>query len=441
MYKTGEEISDKLILDFISLYEKDNKDKYKKMQDYYEGKSSILNRTMIDGNDVNNKVANNYAGYITDMATGYFIGRPVTYTSNEENDIMDIVQEIYNYNDEQEINAEVAKQTSIKGRCFEVVYLDESDLDENNMPRLRLGKVNAENMMAVYDYSISPEMTFAIRFYDITVNKKKIRKIEVYTKTDIIFYEQNGSKLVEIEKKEHFFKIVPVIEYVNNEENQGDFEKVLSLIDAYDKAESDSINNLEYFANSYMYLVGMKGTDMNQIKEMKQLRVLLLDKEGEAGFLTKGENSAETENVSNRLKNDIHKFAMVPDLSDEQFASNASGIAMLYKLLGLEQLAVKKERKMKKALQRRLEIICNFLNFRCANYDYTKIQMKFLRNIPVNDKENAEIVQILQSIISKKTAISYLKMIDDVNAELENIEKEKDSYSIDLDRSGDIDVA
>ena len=124
---------------------------------------------------------------------------------------------------------------------------------------------------------------------------------------------------------------------------------------------------------------------------------------------------------------------MVPDLSDEQFSNNASGIAMLYKLLGLEQLAVKKERKMKKALQRRLEIIVNYLNFKGANYDYKEIKMQFVRNIPVNDKENVEIAQILQGMISQKTAISYLKMIDDVNAELENIKNEKDAY-VDLDK-------
>lgn len=440
MYRTDElELTNDMIIEFVAQYEKDTKDKYKLMQDYYENKNEILKRTTIEGNDINNKLANNYAGYITDMATGYFIGRPVTYTTTKEDDLIDLIQDIYNYNDEQDENNEIAKQCSIKGRCYEVIYLDETDLDETGMPRLRFNKVNAENMVVIYDYNISPEMMFAIRFYDVMKNKKTIRKIELYSKTSIIFYEQEGKKLKEIETKQHFFGIVPVVEFINNEEIQGDFEKVRTLIDAYDKAESDSINNLEYFANCYMYLVGMKNTTMDEIKDMKQLRVLLLDEKGEAGFLTKQENSAETENVANRLKSDIHKFAMVPDLSDENFSNNSSGIAMLYKLLGLEQLAVKKERKTKKALQRRLEIICNYLNFKGNNYDYRQIQMKFMRNIPVNDKENVEIVQMLQGIISKKSSISYLKMVDDVNAELENIEKEKQSYSIDLDKVGDLD--
>ena len=90
------------------------------------------------------------------MATGYFIGRPVTYTSSNDA-LLDIIQNIYNYNDEQDENNEIAKQFSVKGRCYEIVYLDENDLDENNMPRLRFNKIDADNMIAVYDYNISPE--------------------------------------------------------------------------------------------------------------------------------------------------------------------------------------------------------------------------------------------------------------------------------------------
>ena len=50
---------------------------------------------------------------------------------------------------------------------------DGRDLDENNMPRLRFNKIDADNMIAVYDYNISPEMVFAARWYDVTINKKK----------------------------------------------------------------------------------------------------------------------------------------------------------------------------------------------------------------------------------------------------------------------------
>lgn len=431
MIRMEGEITPQQIKKFIERYERENKERYETFQKYYEGHNSILHRIMMGDTDVNNKIANNYAGYITDMATGYFIGKPVSYSGDEH--FLQAIQELYNYNDEQDENSEIVKQASIKGRCFEIVYLDENDTDETGKPRLRFNKINAEEMLAVYDYGISPEMVCAVRWYEVEEGQgKNIRKVEVYTKTDIFYYEQKNGELKKVKQVPHLFKIVPVIEYLNNEEAQGDFEKVLTLIDAYDKSCSDALNNLEYFANCYMYLINMKQTKEEEIRRMKQMRVLLLDEAGEAGFLTKEENSQGSENMANRLKSDIHKFCMVPDLSDEHFSNNSSGIAMLYKLLGLEQLAVKKERKMKKGLQRRLEIITNYLNLRGNRFNYRDIQLKFTRNIPVNDKENVEIVQLLQGIISKKTSLSYLKMVDDVNQELQNIEEEKQVYA-DLD--------
>ena len=224
LYKYEGEITDKVIAEFISMHIKDNKQRYKKLQDYYVGKNSILQRVMIQGNNINNKVSNNYAGYITDMATGYFLGRPVNYTDIGKNNFLSVIQDIYNYNDEQDENVELSKQASIKGKSFEVIYLDLNDLDENNLPKLRFNKVESENMFCVYDYGLSPEIYFAVRFYDISMNKKTVTKIEVYTKDEIIFYEKNGSKLTETQRTPHFFKIVPVIEFQNNEECIGDFE-------------------------------------------------------------------------------------------------------------------------------------------------------------------------------------------------------------------------
>ena len=74
--------------------------------------------------------------------------------------------------------------------------------------------------------------------------------------------------------------------------------------------------------------------DAEDIQQMKENRVIILDEDGEADWLIKSENDTVSENLKNRYKNDIHKFAKVPDLSDEAFSSNASGVAIKYKLFG-----------------------------------------------------------------------------------------------------------
>ena len=64
------------------------------------------------------------AKYITDTATSYFVGQPVVYNSQDDA-YLQTVQDIFDYNDEQDHNMELAKQCSICGSCFEMLYLDE----------------------------------------------------------------------------------------------------------------------------------------------------------------------------------------------------------------------------------------------------------------------------------------------------------------------------
>ena len=163
-----------------------------------------------------------------------------------------------------------------------------------------------------------------------------VEYVEVYTRMDITKYQLDMGGLRQLEQKFHVFGQVPVTPYYNNAECQGDFELVISEIDAYDSFESDSVNEADYFADSYLVLSGMEGTESSDIAAMKQNRVLIFPEGGTGTWLTKTVNDAWIENEKKRLDQDIHKFSFCPPMTDENFASNASGVAMRYKLLGLE---------------------------------------------------------------------------------------------------------
>jgi SPP1 family phage portal protein len=153
-----------------------------------------------------------------------------------------------------------------------------------------------------------------------------------------------------LETYPHYFGMVPIAIYKNNEEETGDFENVISLIDAYDKLESDSLNDFEYFVDAYLALYGFTAEE-EDIRDMKERRVLLMDEGTSAEWLTKDTSDSHIENIKNRIDADIHKFAKCPNMADQEFASNASGVAIKYKLLGTENKISIKERKFKRGLQ------------------------------------------------------------------------------------------
>lgn len=425
MIQTNLEVTQELIVKLIDNHKVLDIPNFNKLQDYYEGKSAILDRQMEEGKP-NNKLVANYPGYIVDMINGYAFGKPISYASQDEQ-LIEVIQDILNYNDEHAHNKEIAKSMGIKGRAYELVYADE---DGN----LRLARLGAEDCIMVYDTAVNPEPSFAIRYYTISdiLTDTNIDYAEVYTKDEIITFQSDGKTYGITERVPHYFGIVPVIEYNNNTEQLGDFEKVLSLIDAYDVACSNKVNDLDYFSDAYLCLIGMLGTEQEDIIDMKNKRVLLLDENGQASFLIKPSNDAESENVKDRLKSDIHKFSMTPDMTDEQFGNNTSGVAMAYKLLGLENKATDKEANFKKGLQRRFEIICNFLNTKGSSFDFRDISITFTRNKPINELEAVQIANMLKGLVSEITVLQNIPQVSDVTEELERLEKEKEDYT-DLD--------
>ena len=404
----------------IQKYISDNRKREQRLQklyDYYKGKTAICGRILADASKPNNKIVNPYASYITDTFTGYFLGEPITYTSKNEQ-LLARIDELYNYNDEAAENAELAKDASIFGVAYELLYTDEN-------ADIRFKKIDAIKAIPIYDNTLEEDLLYFIRYYDNTdiMTNKTTTFVEVYSREWIRYYVDEYA-LEFVREVPHAFKGVPINIYQNNEELLGDFENVISLIDAYDKITSDSVNDMEYFADCYLALYGMSGTEAEDITAMKEQRVLLMETDARAEWLTKQINDTYVENLKNRIDTQIHKFSRCPALTDADFAANASGVAMKYKLMGLETATSKKERAFKKALQRRLELICNVYSVMGTDFDYREIQMNFTRNIPSNLVEMADVISKIGHLLSEETQISLLPIEINATDELQKKQAE-----------------
>ena len=391
-----------------------------KLQEYYMGKHAILQRQYEDASKPNNKVVNPYANYITTLITGYFIGEPVQYTSPDEN-ALDHYKEILDYNDEASVNKDIAKWQSICGEGYDITYIDK---DGN----IRFKALPAIGMIPVYNDDLEEKLLYIIRYwstYDIE-HDMNIEYVEVYSSVEIIKYKKDvAGTLQVIDQKYHVFGQVPVTPYFNNDECQGDFELVISEIDAYDSFESDSVNEADYFADSYLVLSGMEGTTSEDVAGMKENRVLVFPEGGQGSWLTKSVNDTWIENEKKRLDQDIHKFSFCPPMTDENFASNASGVAMKYKLMGLENKVGVKENEFEKGLRRRIELIYGVMRKVSGEADYLDINIVFTRNLPQDLSAAVDTVIKLDGIVSDETRLALLPMDIDAEAELEKVEEQK----------------
>lgn len=391
-----------------------------KLYEYYIAKHAIEKRILADSAKPNNRIVNPFARYITDTMTGFFIGEPITYKSNNEELIAALAQ-ILNYNDEASENSELAKDASICGEAYELLYIDEDGAT-------RFKRIKPIKAIPIYDDTVEEELLYFIRYYENEdiMNGNITTYVEVYSRADYKLYKMDISALTLIDEKAHAFGAVPIVVYKNNEENLGDFEPVLSLIDAYDTLSSDTVNDVQAFVDAYLVLTGMLGTEAEDIAAMRENRVILLDSDSKAEWLVKnGDGTTNMETIKERITQDIHKFSFCPAMTDENFAGNASGVAMKYKLMGLENATAKKESSFKKGIQRRLELICNILYLMGTSYDYREVEVVFTRNIPSNLAETADTINKIGNLLSEETRISILPL--DINYTEEKERKEREA--------------
>lgn len=402
----------------------------KKLRRYYDNQNDIKDRTKTDTKKPNNKISHNYAAYITDNYVGYMLGIPITYKSNNRN-LVESVNSVNIYNDVIDHDTSIGQDQSICGYAYELLY---TDLDGN----LRYTHINTEDIIVVYDDTLERKEMFAIRVVEDSDNSFIVEAIDDYHR--ISYKGKNGKVEMPILGSEviHNLGFMPVCTYDNNNSRTGDFEKVIPLIDAYDQSQSDTANDFEYFTDCLLVVSGamVEEYDENGNRvNFKDDRVLnFLDKEGDAKYLIKNINDAATENYKKRLNQDIHKFSNVIDLSDEKFASNLSGVAISFKLTGMENKTAIKVNKFRKGLMKRIEIITNYANTFGTRLDlYTDITPVFTRNVPSNAKELVEIAKSLYGILSDETVISMIPNVEDPASEIEKIKKQKKENMEELD--------
>ncbi len=401
----------------------------KKNMAYYQGKHKILEDAKRE-----NRLVCNHAKDISDTASSYFIGNPVTYKSDA--DIKDLTDSLETAGAD-ETDGDNGLDLSIYGLAYEYVYVKEN---ENNLLTKNL---SPENTFMVKDDSIEENELFAVYYYvrkDDSGTGPEHYIATVLTpnyKYELDIQNNEVPQLTTELPAPHYLGEIPIIEYLNNKLAIGDFELQIPLIDAYNALMSDRITDKEQFIDAILAIYGTllsdedePGTEEEDLnikkakERLKKYKVLELPDTAKAEYLTRTFDESGVEILKKAIEQDIHKFSHIPCMSDESFGGNVSGVAMEFKLLGMENITKIKTRYYRKGLRKRIRIFCNYLALHGKSVDPAGITMTFTRALPKNLLEISQIVANLWGKVSRKTLLSQVPFVDDVDEELKALDEE-----------------
>ena len=366
------------------------------------------------------RIAVNFAKYITDTMNGFFIGIPIKVMCDEDKAVADYVEFLDQYNDQDDNNAELSKMCSIYGKAYEMYYVDD-------LGNIGITYLPPEEAFMIYDDSILERPRYFCRVYK---DADDIVYVSVSDDTRVRYLSMEGGlHWLPEEEKSHGFEGVPATEYRENEEEIGIFEPVLTMINEYNEAVSEKANDVAYFADAYLKVLGAKVLPDN-LQEIRDNRIInfegLLDNgQLEVDFLQKPDGDTSQEHLLDRLEKLIFQISMVANISDENFGTS-SGIALKYKLQAMSNLALTKQRKFTSGMNRRYMLIFSNPVSGMKKDDWVKLTYRFTQNIPSNLLEESQIAGNLAGIVSQQTQLSVLSCVDNVQQEIEQIKQDEE---------------
>lgn len=414
-------IADDEILDenklseFISDHDAEVSERYRPLLDAYMTDYPIFHMPPKPTYKPDNRIAVNFAKYITDTMNGFFLGNPIKLQSDDEA-VLNYAELLDQYNNQDDNNAELSKTCSIFGSGYEMYYVDENG-------QIGITYLTPIEAFMIYDDSILQNPRYFVRLYLDTDN---VVHGSVSDESTVKYFEIRG-KLTFIPEYErpHGFDGVPATEFLENAERQGSYESVLTMINAYNKAISEKANDVDYFADAYLKVLGTL-LDEDEIKHIRDDRIINFDGDTEkviVEFLQKPNGDETQEHLIDRLERLIFQISMVANISDENFGTS-SGIALKYKLLAMSNLAKTKERKFTAGMNRRYKLIFSNPVSGMKKDDWVKIRYQFTLNYPANLLEESQIAGNLSGITSQETQLKVLSVVDNVQQEIERMEAE-----------------
>lgn len=412
------ELTTELLQKMLNRFFVEVKPQLQKNKNYYDGLQKILEKSYNDSNKPCNKVITNYCKNIADAYCGY-LATPgyISYSSQQD---IDEIMNILRYNDYQAQDADMLLDALIYGVSAELMY---NDIDGHT----RFRQINPLNCFGVYDDSLTGDLLYFIRYYSADDwSNTNTYNVDVYTPQTIRHYTMSGENgYLEFKAEEpHYFSQCPANILVMPDE-KSIYDCIISLQDAANELISSEIDDYAAFVDAFLVLEGVDA-NTDDIAAMKENRVLLLPQGAVANWLTKNANDTQIENILKRIHESIYRIAACPDFSSESFVGGvSSGIAIRYRLTGMETRAGKIEAAMKKALQRRVEIIAGIAALKLGEEVYRDINIDFKRNIPEDLTATINTVNALKGSVSDATLLGLLPFVDDVNSELEAVEAQK----------------
>jgi len=417
---------------------------------YYLGEHDIIdrNRTVIgrDGllevvkNLPNNKIIDNQYTKMVDQKVNYLLGQPVAFDSENE-EYADNLNDVFDRNFHRTFKA-VGESSLNGGMGWLHPYYDEDG-------EFCFKRFEPTEILPFWKDAAHTRLDFGVRLYEVDAydgrRETVIEKVEIYTIDGIERYVLQEGKLIEdIESPAtpyidndgtaYNWTKVPLIAFKYNNTETPLITRVKSLQDSINTMLSDFQNNMqEDSRNTILVIKNYDGQDLAEFRHNLAAYGAVkvrstTDGSGGVDTLQVNVNAENYKAILQLLKKALIESAMGYDAKDDRLmgSPNQMNIMSMFSDIDLDA------NNMETEYQAAFDDLLWFVNMHLSNtgkgdYKADEVTVVFNRDMLMNEGDIIDNIVKSQAVLSKQTLIAQHPWIDDVDAEMERVETEKEN--------------
>lgn len=366
--------------------------------DYYTGKTPILNKTKEVRETINHKICVNRANEIVTFKRGYGFGEPIQYIRRGKDESLS-----------DEINA-LNEYMHLAGKQVEDSRLAEWLYVCGLGYRMELPGLDAEDPIKIY--TLDPRYSFVVRYRGLGEPVVMGVKSVVREDNRVCYSVYTVDRYFEIEEdrivrnEAHVLGDVPIFEYPASQARLGAFELVLPLLDAINEVESNRLDDIEQYVNSFLALLG--GTiDDETAAKLDEYKMLCLPEGVDAKYLSVAMQQSDTQILVDNLYEAVLTICGIPNRNGGSSTSDTGSAVIMrdgWESAEAQMKSVEQEFKLaeKRFLKMTLRILRDLtglelalknvdIKFSRRNYDNLQTKSQVLTTLLSNPKLHPEL--------------------------------------------------
>ena len=415
---------------------------------YYKGNQPILTREKTVRPEICNKIVENRANEIVSFKVGYLCGEPIQYVGRSSDEAITggvgALNEYMFLVDKPALDQEVVEWGMICGTAYRMVLGNDAYEADSDEAPFDMFTLDPRDTFVVYSTDVKRRRMMGVKY---NTDEYGFKTYSVYT--DKLYFTIEGDKITEVAP--HGLGAVNIFEYPANNARLGAFEIVLPLLDSLNNIESNRMDGVEQFIQSFIKFVNcdIDEEKFMALKDLGGIKIKSVDGQpADVDIVTSELNQGQTQTLKDDIYRAILSICGLPSMSDGNTSDSSNNGAVILKngWQGAETRAKDSEMMFKRSEKEMLRLVLKLCDgLADLKLKLRDIDMKFTRRNydNIQSKSQVLVTMLQQPKIHPLLAFTHCGMFSDpesaytMSDEYYNEQMEK-WEPVDVDESEDL---